>query len=71
MCLLYNFFDKPKEKNDTFTRFLFLVSVSFLSVSFNPRTHEGCDDDFTAKKDDNIRFNPRTREGCDLGALSV
>ena len=35
--------------------------------SFNPRTHEGCDDEIDVYLDAGIGFNPRTHEGCDPG----
>ena len=32
---------------------------------FNPRTREGCDEDFIRDAYHPFNFNPRTREGCD------
>ena len=35
-------------------------------LSFNPRTHEGCDCDFPKNRRKQKSFNPRTHEGCDV-----
>ena len=39
--------------------------VKRLSIHFNPRTHEGCDNDGEIIRSLKIDFNPRTHEGCD------
>ena len=35
-------------------------------ISFNPRTHEGCDALFLVLVVTSSSFNPRTHEGCDF-----
>ena len=37
----------------------------FSSISFNPRTREGCDGHQGRDRAKKKSFNPRTREGCD------
>ena len=37
-----------------------------MTMSFNPRTREGCDIDIACVRLSIRSFNPRTREGCDL-----
>ena len=41
------------------------LSSEHMAVSFNPRTHEGCDKINKNIMSDNFSFNPRTHEGCD------
>ena len=36
------------------------------SISFNPRTHKGCDEHSSANCQDYCSFNPRTHKGCDV-----
>ena len=36
-----------------------------LTIDFNPRTHEGCDNEEHGKGMEEPDFNPRTHEGCD------
>ena len=40
-------------------------------MSFNPRTHEGCDVQFLTSGTAKTSFNPRTHEGCDLNAATL
>ena len=40
-------------------------------LSFNPRTHEGCDRTLNVPLSVHICFNPRTHEGCDLDSLQA
>ena len=40
--------------------------MSFLGISFNPRTRVGCDRMDSLTRDREISFNPRTRVGCDI-----
>ena len=35
-------------------------------ISFNPRTHKGCDIERQSEPKERKRFNPRTHKGCDL-----
>ena len=49
-------------KGATFSR----ISLSRITIDFNPRTHEGCDSFSRIELQSPDDFNPRTHEGCDL-----
>ena len=45
------------------------LSILLLLCSFNPHTHEGCDNTFRKNPYFSYGFNPHTHEGCDVDAF--
>ena len=43
-----------------------IIITYIVTISFNPRTHEGCDSSIQRSSTRLTSFNPRTHEGCDF-----